>query len=519
MPNIKEVPTLHTLCLKSIGTFVVNLPSQITPQIQGDLQYVHKDISGLSDALDSIPWCLYDLVAVEVLQAIRNLIKQEKSSYHPLVVNIAELVMNSKLKHLNFSRCPELIRPVLYENLYKLNGLETLIIKIGLSEWCTSNRDAKILKAIKLMSNLRFICLHFDCNDEIVQVISENCLDILYIDVTLSKSVTDQSIPYFLKCSKLQYLQLGGTSVTRPGHARLLSQLSSLRNTGYCEKFNCVAKCMSRGPYNNIKKITTDNFSRRSLKLLGQFYPNLECLSLIFNVHIPEFGACSELVKLKCLKGLLLGRLPKWLPSFLKTFELFGHQLVHIHLEDSSQISVDSLVVIGNCCTNLRSLVMYRVRFETTYDIANRFSSLLKPGSFSKLKKLFWVVSDSATLLQLILTKAIRIKYLHVGYSTDIQHVHIENILRVHRMKYLKELKVLYSKDMNMQTVELLLASCPNLKVLSELKRWKGISEAELIEFQDLIKKRNFDLDVSPIRLSLPHCCENLLTFTNYSKQ
>lgn len=518
MPYLKEVPTLHTLCLKSIGASVTNLSTQITPQIQGDLQYVHKEISGLSEALDSVPWCLYDLLAVEVLHGIKNLIKQEKSSYHPLVVNIAELMMSSKLKQLNFSRCPELIRPVLYENLHKLNGLETLIIKIGLSEWCTSNRDAKILQAIKPMSNLRFFCLHFDCTDEIVQVISENCLDILYIDVTLSKGVTDQSVEYFFKCSKLQYLQLGGTSVTRPGHARLISQLSSLRNTGYCEKFNCVAKCMGRGPYNHIKKITTDNFSRRSLKLLGQYFPNVESVSLIFNVHIPEFGACSELVPLKYLKGLLLGRLPKWLPSFQRTFELFGHQLSHIHLEDSSQISVDSLVVIGNCCINLRSLVMYRVRFETTYNIADRFSSLSKPESFSRLKKLFWVVSDSATLLQHILTKAIKIKYLHVGYSTDIQHVHIVNILRVHRMKHLKELKVLYSKDMNMQTVELLLANCHNLKVLSELKRWQGISEAELIDFQDMIKKKNFDLDVSPVRLSLPHCCENLLTFTNYAK-
>lgn len=517
MPHLRQVSTLHTLCLKSIGTLVVNLPSQIAPDIQGDWQLLQQNIGEFGDALGSyVPWCLYDLVAVEVLKAIKNLIKEEKCSYR-LVINMAKVILDSKLKRLDFSGCPEIIRPVLYENLFKMNGLESLIIRLGFSEWHSLNRNTKILKAFKVMTNLRSVCLRYDCNDEIVQVISENCLNIRSIDVTLSKSVTDQSVQYFLKCRQLIYLQLGGTSVTRPGHARLISKLPHLKYIGYCDTFDRLAMYMSQKPYNNIQRIMTEHFSAKTLGLLAQFFPKLESLSLIFNVRALEL---TELVHFKCLKELLIAKIPKWLQSYQQTFEIFGHQLVHVHLEDSNELSLDSLTEIGNCCPNLTSLVIYRVKFENSYNIVNRVATRLKPQSFSKLKKLFWSVKNtySATLLQLILSKAVRIKYLHVGSSTGIQHLHIVNVLRVNRMKYLKELKVLNSTDMNMQTVELLLASCPNLTVLSELRRWEGISEHELIEFENFIKKSNFDLDISPIRLSLPRCCESLLTFNTYLK-
>jgi hypothetical protein len=65
-------------------------------------------------------------------------------------------------------------------------------------------------------------------------------------------------------------------------------------------------------------------------------------------------------------------------------------------------------------------------------------------------------------------------------------------------MKHLEELRILYSSDMNMRTVELLLASCGNLRVLSELESWQGISMEELKIFKQHIFSNNFDLDIRP---------------------
>jgi hypothetical protein len=41
----------------------------------------------------------------------------------------------------------------------------------------------------------------------------------------------------------------------------------------------------------------------------------------------------------------------------------------------------------------------------------------------------------------------------------------------------LEELRILYSSDMNMRPVELLLARCGNLRVLSELESWQDDAE------------------------------------------
>lgn len=85
-----------------------------------------------------------------------------------------------------------------------------------------------------------------------------------------------------------------------------------------------------------------------------------------------------------------------------------------------------------------------------------------------------------------------------MGTSTGITHSTIVNVLNVNPMKHLEELRILYSQDMNMRTVELLLASCTNLKVLSELESWQGINADELSIFKKYIKTNNFDLDIRP---------------------
>lgn len=66
-------------------------------------------------------------------------------------------------------------------------------------------------------------------------------------------------------------------------------------------------------------------------------------------------------------------------------------------------------------------------------------------------------------------------------------------------MRELEELRILYSTDMSTNTVELLLANCTNLRVISELENWQGISIDELEIFRKFIHSNNYDLDIRPI--------------------
>jgi hypothetical protein len=71
-------------------------------------------------------------------------------------------------------------------------------------------------------------------------------------------------------------------------------------------------------------------------------------------------------------------------------------------------------------------------------------------------------------------------------------------VLSQNPMKYLEELKILYSDNLSMQTVHLLMTRCENLRVLSELESWQGISEEELTHFRRELKQNNIDLDIRP---------------------
>lgn len=508
MPRLKEVSTLETLCIKSVGKFIVSLPRRIQSYIQIDIrknpECFRKYINKLSCFLVSYINCyLYDTVAVEVLRAVERFGNEE----------LAELILNSRLKHLDFSGWPEPDRSVFYKNLSKLHGLEMLNLGSGIPKLPTFDYKAEITTAFKTMKHLRFLCLHCDCTDQIIQAISEHCRHIQFIDVTFSWSVTDQSVQYLVQCQQLQELHLHCTAVTMGQHAILFSQLPYLQNIGRCDYFERIAKSLNQGPYNNFKKVAVEVFTARILDWLAPLFPKLEslCLHPLFSIQVD----LSKLIHLKYLKDLKLTRVSQYIQSFNKVIRLVGPQLLHLHLEDSDAIPLNSLLLIGNCCRNLTSLIVYNSYFVNYHSLDDPVSDFNKL-TFSKLKKVYWDVRNSAVLLEDLICNSVDIEYFHVGYSTRIEHENLVNILLVNPMKCLKELRVEHSDNMDMYTVQMILDSCPNLEVLSDLERWPAISEVDLKTFQDSIRLRNFNLNVSSPWKPFSCCCRTSYGYSYY---
>lgn len=508
MPRFNEVPTLETLSIKSVGKFIANLPRRIRSDIQIDIHKnpdcFQKYLKKLSVILISHINCyLYDTVAVKVLQAV-DCYENEQ---------LAELMLNSRLKHLDFSGWPEIDRSIFYKNLAKLHGLETLNLGSEIPKWPTFDCKTQIITAFKTMRNLRFLCLHCDCTDQIIQSISENCRHIQFIDVTFSCSVTDQSVQYLVQCQQLQELHLHCTSVTMGQHAILFSQLPYLQSVGRCDYFERIAKSLNQGPYNNFRKAIVEVFTARILDWLAPLFPKLEslCLHPLFSIQVD----LSKLIYFNYLKELKLTRVGQYIQSFNQVIKLVGPQLMHLHLEDSEAIPLNSLLLIGNCCHNLTSLVIlnsYFVKYHSFDESVNDFNK----QTFSKLTKIYWDVRNSAIILEDIVCNAVDIEYLHVGYSTRIEHENVLNILLVNPMKCLKELSVEHSDNINMDTVQIILDSCPNLEVLSDLGQWSAISEVDLRTFENSIRSRNFKLNVSSPWKSLSCCCRTSYGYSCY---
>ncbi|XP_050309419.1 uncharacterized protein LOC126745569 isoform X1 [Anthonomus grandis grandis] len=522
MPKYKDVLTLRTLALKGIGSLVVSM----TPEIMSKLQYnkdPQKIVAYLQTTIDRInytlvsyvPYNLYETMAVEVLRAVKILIEKTKKNYYPqismahfltemnVVVSLTEVVLNSRLKTVDFSEWPKIMRYVLYKNLEKMSGLEVLNLGSCTGGWRTSEHDKNILEGITIMKNLQSVCLCFDCSDLVIQTISENCPNIQSIDVTSSRSVTDRSIPYLLNCKNLKELQLHRTSITAQGLAKLISRLPKLQDIGRCDEFGEVIIYIYKNEFNcgtfELKKIQTRDLSTENLRLLVNMFPKIEYICLFHDTQVANLSVLVSLVQLRQLKLLSCAF---YEDSIKHLLEIGGYNFTHLHLEHVDEMDFNVLVVIGKYCPKMKSLVFYNCDFR----FGNQRSvEQLRSRPFLNLERIFWVVDSSINHLEFILTHAVNIKYIHLGSSTGITHLNIANILRTNPMKYLEELRVLYSSDMNMRTVELLLASCTNLKVLSELESWQGISMEELKIFKDHIRKSNFDLDIRPT-LSFSSC-------------
>lgn len=517
MTKLREVSTLLLLCIRRFGAIVVSMRSKSL----SDHQYYrysgmncdiwpleNEDTNGLAYILESdVPSNLCQFVANQVLFTIKYLlVKNDISDLEAL--KVTRIVMNAKVKYVNLFCWPPPMWKFFYENLSQMNNLESLTLEPWSLEWGTSLNQNLVLKALESLLYLRSISLHFHCNDKMLKEIAKSCPHIISIDVYLSRLVTDRSVYYLLRRPQLQKLQLIGTSVSESGYAILISNLQNLKSIGLCDNLELVVRYLNTAPYNNIKTVVTRNMTNRTLGFLSHCFPKVERLFLV--TYTDQTTDLTALVYFENLKELFIGWVPLDLISFNQALKIAGHNLTHLHLDNLEAILSNSVTIIGNSCPNLISLLIINSVFvDEEFLIEPPIK--LQPHFFKMLKFLFWVVEDSPTLLELILSNAVQIKHIHVGYHSGLQHFNLVNILEVNAMKFLKELFVWYSEDMSMETVKLLLASCPNLIVLSELQNWNGISEEEWKAFKESIKKNNFDLYIGPTWVSCPRCCHSYL--------
>lgn len=513
MPRHREVPTLEKLSLEAIGSVVTALSPSILASINiySEPQLtLQRKLDCLSKILTShVPFYLYDSMAVHVLNAVKALIEKTKKSYFPrvsmntfmtemnVVVSLTEVVLNQHLKHIDFSQWPKIMRYVLYKNLVKMTGLEVLNLGSCTGGWRTSEHDKLIHRGIMGMKNLRSLCLCFDCTDNVIQILGDNCSNLQSLDVTSSGSVTDRSIPSLLKCSKLQELQLHRTSVSQVGYAQLLIGLDKLQDIGRCDEIGNVIRYIHLN-YPNIsnfglKKFQTRDLTTENLRLLVVMCPQIESISLF---HDEQFSDLTVLTALNSLKDLKLLSCNFYTDYLKQLLEIKGCNLTSLHLEHVEEIDLNALVSLSKYCPRIKNLVLYNCDFldQAAPNRNNRYT--VKP--FECLERIFWVVDCAKTHLEFLLMHAINIRFVHLGSSTGITHSSITRILAANPMRKLEELRILYSSDMSLRTIELLMGSCPNLRILSELESWQGLSADELKAFRESVVCNNFDLDVRP---------------------
>ncbi|XP_049774982.1 uncharacterized protein LOC126162482 isoform X1 [Schistocerca cancellata] len=517
MPKKKQPLSLERLSLAAVGQFVAHIGRiMISPgsPISHEMptqrpEYLQNTFQWLNELLySSVPRSLFDKMATHILTSVSELIKETKDSYSQdqpmwlflnkmnIVVKLTEVAVNYHLREMNISVWPKIMRHVLYQTLEKMTGLETLNLGSGSGGWKTSDFEKTVIQGITAMKNLVSLCLCFDCTDHIISIVANNCSRLRILDVTSSRSVTDRSIPSLLNCQDLRQLLLYRTSVSIEGYAELLVGLKNLRDLGRCDEFGTILEHLRfSSTYSHplgLHIFQSRDVTTYHLNLLIEMCP---CVRHVSIYHDERISDLTVLAALNDLRELKLMSCDFYTDHVKLLLEVKGQNLTWLHLEHVEEIDLNALIYISQFCPNLKKLVFYNCDFLEHTSVSMKTLSV-KP--FQYLEYIMCVVDCALVHLEFLLSSCFNIKYIQLGSSTGIGDDTMAKVLAVNPMQKLEELKILYSDNLSMHTVNLLMNHCDNLRVLSELESWQGISPAELQQFREHLKNSNTDLDVRP---------------------
>ncbi|XP_043270484.1 uncharacterized protein [Venturia canescens] len=522
MPRKHRAPDLEELALRSVGTYITdfgkNLIRPIQEISQQDPDLGLKTLSKLLTAMkyrlsSSVPWHLYDKMAIAALGSIMNLINETRKSYNDfspigiflsevnVVVSLIEVVVHANLRSIEFAAWPKIMRHVLYNNLHNMTGLEVLDLGSGSAGWRTSDIEKIIINGVATMPNLISFTLCFDCTDNIIAAVGQNCPKLRYIDVTASRSVTDRSIVALSKSRVLREVKLFRTSVSIIGYANLLLAHSRLEDIGRCheignvlehirEKFDATTENYEKQLY--LRSFESRNVAMNHLYLLIAMCPYVTRLSLMCDERISDLTILAALENLTELRLLSCYFYADRVKNLL---ELTNGRIISLHLEHVDEIDTSALVYISQYCPEIRNLTFYNC--ELLDHTSSHFRKLpVEP--FKYLERIKFVADCASVHLEFLLSHCTNVKFIQLGSSTGIGDTTMKRVFSQNPMSKLEELKILYSDDLSMRTVRLLMQNCGNLRRISELESWQGISSEELRIFREELKTNNFDLDTSP---------------------
>lgn len=518
MPRKHQVPTLVNLALCSVGKLVVAFGKSIIQPIcklsKKNPEHGHVKLQSslrlLKDTIaSSVPRHLYDRVSVAVLTAIVNLINETRGTYNDyilttaflsevtVVLHLADVAVGAHLRSIEFPAWPKIMRHMLYNRLSDMSGLQILDLGSGSAGWRTSDIEKLIINGVSTMPSLICFILCFDCTDNIIAALAQHCKKLQKIDVTASRSVTDRSIAPLLMCQYLKEIKLFRTSVTVAGYADLFLEHLYIEDIGRCDEFGYVLHSLHRHQGNadisfRIKTFESRNFSMEHVDLLVDMCPNITSLCLLRDEKIDNLTALAALNHLRELKLLSCDFYTHGIQTLL---EIKGPALLSLHLEHVDEIDLSALMDISQYCPCMKSLVFYNCEMLEHTPIRAR--KLIVPP-FRALERIKCVADCINIHLEFLLANCFNIKFIQLGSSTGISDLTMARILSENPMNKLEELKIVYSHDLSMNTVRLLMQNCENLRRLSELENWHGISSVELQKFREELRKSNINLDTSP---------------------
>lgn len=458
----------------------------------------------------NVPRYLFDKLRVCFFQEIprmvdsikeRRSIKTTQGEYMSQVsvaVSLIETIIGPNLTYCNFEETPKVLQQIFYMRLKDLKGLEFLNLGSLTGGWKTCDMEPTILMGLEKMSNLQYLSLNYDCTDNLLLKLIETCPRLTALDLSSSKSVTDDSVNLLIRMKNLRYVNLHRTSVNMEGYVKLLLALHKMEDIG---RFDEIGRCLEYivDSYPNFKGFSLRKFcsryvTTRFIQIISEYCPNMQHVSIFFNMLICDLTA---LIGINNLSVLHLLSCDFFSDQIRDVLAVKGCNLTHLHLEHVDQIDMNALMYISQYCPDLQVLTIYNCEM-----IESTSLYLQKPAipPFMNLERLTVVAQCDYRHLEFLWSTCLRIKTIKCGMMVPTSDQLFERVLSRNPMEHLEELSILRSDGLSIIMAYKFVEICTNLTYLNELEGWSLIKEDDLQMFKTFVKTNNLNLNIESKR-------------------
>lgn len=519
MSRHKQPVKLERLALNKLGDWVaLQAELQIKQFIelcQRDSTTAHEALNKTVDQLRSyleynVPWMLHDWLTVEAIRALSDLMEKIKKSFGfrsamekfasqmNVVVKVTEIIFTRYLTYVSINEIPPKLRAVFYSKLNKLSGLVYLNLGSLSGGWKTADLEKSTIEALRELRCLKYLVINYDCTDNILQCIVENCKLIEKLDVSSSASITNNSIDIIKKIKNLRSVQLYRTLVTLDGFISLLLNCENLEDIGRCDNIGKVleyiALYISKCKKFNIKVYVSRYANINHLQLAVEMCPDIRSMTVFHNTLQSDL---MVLIGLKDLRELKLLSCDFYADQIKQVLQVKGCNISHLHLEHVDQIDLNALMYISQMCPLLENLTLYNC---TLIQHTSLYTKNLDILPFRNLKRITLVATCTNEHLLFIFTNCINIEFIHIGTAVQFTDDFLLQILNKNPLIYLKELRIMQSDYLTMISVERIIQSCINLHTLVELESWTLLTDTDREHVKNYIKVNNLNIDTAPAR-------------------
>lgn len=416
-----------------------------------------------------------------------------------VAVSLSEVIIGPYLTRCSFEEMPKALQQIFYNNLNCLIGVKYLNMGSLSGGWKTADIEGTILTGLLCMTNLRQVTINYDCTNNIILALIDTCPLLHTLDVSSSKSLTNDSVNLFIRMKQLRSVNLHRTSVGMEGYVKLLLGLPQLEDVG---RYDDIGRCLefivdqyepNLQPF-ALRKFASRYVTTRFLQILAEYCPKMQFVSIFYNALLCDL---MSLLGINQLSNLHLLACDFFSDQVRDVLSVKGCNLTHLHLEHVDQIDMNALMYISQLCPDLKVFIIYNCELiESTSLYMKR--PIIPP--FMNLHHLTLVAQCDLYHLEFLLSTCLQIKTIKLGTLVPTTDSLFDRVLCRNPMEHLEELSIVCSDGLTIAMAYKLLEVCPKLTILNELEGWSRIEEFELDKFKAFININNFDINTESRR-------------------